>query len=97
MAISRMPISRTAILRGAACGVLTMVAMACGAAQHPPAERAAATVESVPEAPVGEAPKCVDENDQPVSCLSDADCCAGFVCGKDPELSRRTNYCVYGG
>jgi hypothetical protein len=83
-------------VRGAAWGALTMVAMACGAAQRPAAEQSAATTESV-DAPVGEAPACVDDKEQPVSCLSDADCCAGFVCGKDPELSQRTSYCIYGG
>jgi len=83
--------------RGAVWGALTMVVMACGAAQRPSAEQSAATTESIQEDPVGEAPSCVDDKEQPVTCLADADCCAGFVCGKDPELSQRTSYCIYGG
>jgi hypothetical protein len=54
--------------------------------------------ESVPDtSEVGVAPECVDDKDQRVECLSDGDCCAGFVCGKDPELSQRVSYCMYGG
>jgi hypothetical protein len=90
-------LSTVGMIRGAVWGALTMVVMACGGAQHPPAEQSAATTESISELPAGEAPTCVDEKDQRVSCLSDADCCAGFVCGKDPELSHRMSYCIYGG
>src|SRR5687768_11428951 len=89
MSLSAMSRGTVAMIRGGACGALTMVAMACGAAQHPPAEQSAATTETISESPAGEAPTCVDDKEQPVSCLSDADCCAGFVCGKDPELSHR--------
>lgn len=95
MAMSIISLSR--VIRGAAWCALTTMVMACGAAQRPPAEQSAATTESISEAPVGEAPTCVDDQDQRVSCLSDADCCAGFVCGKDPELNRRMSYCIYGG
>jgi hypothetical protein len=85
------------MVRGATWGALTMVLVACGGAQRPPAEQSAATTESIQETSVGEAPTCVDDKDQRVSCLSDSDCCAGFVCGKDPELSQRMSYCIYGG
>ena len=97
MAKSKVPSSKGVVVRGAVWGALTTVAMACGAAQHPAAEQSAATTESIQEDAVGEAPTCVDEKDQPVMCLADSDCCAGFVCGKDPELSQRTSYCIYGG
>lgn len=90
-----MAISRTAMIQGAGLGVLMAVALGCGASQPRAAESAAAT-ESVPEA-VEAAPQCVDNKDQPVTCLSDSDCCAGFVCGKDPELNPRASYCIYGG
>jgi hypothetical protein len=91
-----MALSRAAIqgMRGA----LMVVVMGCAASQqHPQSEQSAAAVESAPDQAVGGAPSCVGDNDQPVSCLSDADCCAGFVCGKDPELSQRTSYCIFGG
>ncbi len=74
----------------------------CGPTLQRQADHAAGS-ESVPpeSAPntseVGEAPECVDDKDQRVECLSDGDCCAGFVCGKDPELSPRVSYCMYGG
>jgi len=97
VATSTVSMSAVAMIRRGAWGALTMVLMACGAAQRPPAEQSAATTESISESPAGEAPTCVDDKEQPVSCLSDADCCAGFVCGKDPELSHRMSYCIYGG
>jgi len=91
-----MAIYKTTMLRGAVWGALTMVTVACGASQQRPVAESAAVTESVPES-AGEAPQCVDDKEQPVACLADADCCAGFVCGKDPELSQRTSYCIYGG
>ncbi len=98
LAISKAARSRTP-LRGAVLGILLVGAAAgCSAAQKPQAQDSAAAIESTPSgASVGEAPECVDEKDQRVSCLADADCCAGFVCGKDPELSPRVSYCIYGG
>lgn len=76
--------------------LVVLLLVACGSA--PPRPEHAAAAEGAPEqASVAEAPECVDEKEQRVSCLSDADCCAGFVCGKDPELSHRLSYCIYGG
>lgn len=37
----------------------------------------------------------VDECSQ--ECDSDADCCEGYYCGKDPEQSARKDYCLPGG
>lgn len=104
-----MALSRAAI-QGARGALMVLVAMvlgpmvwvACGASQQPAHQagvegQSAAAEESVPAPSVGGAPSCVGENDQPVACLSDSDCCAGFVCGKDPELSQRTSFCIYGG
>jgi hypothetical protein len=95
-----MALSRAAIqgMRGA---LMVVVMMGCGASQEhsqlPEGEQSAAAAESVPDPAAVEAPSCVDAKDQPISCLSDGDCCAGFVCGKDPELSQRTSFCIYGG
>jgi hypothetical protein len=76
--------------------LIVLLLMACGGAQPRPEHAVAA--EAPPEPPsVSEAPECVDDKEQRVSCLSDSDCCAGFVCGKDPELSHRLSYCIYGG
>jgi Ion channel inhibitory toxin len=90
-----MAISRTAMIQGV-WGVLMGVTMGCAASQPRPVEQSAAASESVPEE-VGAAPQCVDDKDHPVTCLSDSDCCKGFVCGRDPELSPRQSYCIYGG
>ena len=92
-----MALSRAAIqgMRGA---LMVGMMMGCGASQqHSQSEQSAAAAESVPDQAVSETPSCVDAKDQPVACLSDGDCCAGFVCGKDPELSQRTSFCIYGG
>ena len=76
--------------------LMVFLLVACGSSQPPP-EHAAVTEAAPEQASVGEAPECVDDKEQRVSCLSDIDCCAGFVCGKDPELSHRLSYCIYGG
>jgi hypothetical protein len=100
MALSRAAIQGT---RGALMvwAAVAWVALGCGASQqhagHADGEQSAAAEESVSDPSIGQSPSCVGENDQPVACLSDSDCCAGFVCGKDPELSHRTSFCVYGG
>jgi hypothetical protein len=86
---------------GGAMGL--MLSFGCGGSQQPRAPEAspassAANNESAPQpAKVSGAPECVDDKEQPVECLSDSDCCSGFVCGKDPELSLRVRYCIYGG
>lgn len=69
----------------------------CAAAQPQP-QTSAAAAETPPESPgIQVAPECVNAEDQHVECLADTDCCSGFVCGKDPELSSRVSYCIYGG
>ena len=83
-------------MRGALGSALIVAALGCAGGQEHAVDQSAAITESAPE-PVGEAPQCVDDKDQPVSCLADSDCCAGFVCGKDPELNPRASYCIYGG
>jgi hypothetical protein len=69
----------------------------CASSSSPPPATSAAATEVAPEGSVAAPPECVNAEDQQVECLSDADCCAGFVCGKDPELSQRVSYCLYGG
>jgi ion channel inhibitory toxin len=92
------------VFNAAMIGVMAlMVSSGCGATQQagaaPAGPPSSAAVDDVarPPASVGGAPECVDDKDQPVECLSDSDCCSGFVCGKDPALSLRVRYCIYGG
>ena len=49
------------------------------------------------ESAIPPAPECVDEDDEPVKCEKDEECCPGFVCGKDPELNHRETFCIYSG
>ncbi len=48
-------------------------------------------------APVPEEPECVDQDNNPARCEQDSDCCAGFVCGHDPELNHRELFCLFAG
>jgi hypothetical protein len=49
---------------------------------------------SVPE---GAPAACVDENDEPIECELDSECCEGFECGYDPEGSTRIKTCIWAG
>jgi hypothetical protein len=46
---------------------------------------------------VGGGAECLDESNDPRQCERDADCCAGFACGWDPQVSRVVKVCVFGG
>lgn len=37
---------------------------------------------------------CEEANGTPRKCYSDEECCDGFSCSYDPELSRRQKYCL---
>ena len=41
-----------------------------------------------------QAPPDPDEDQCRSECSSDADCCEGYFCGKDPERSQRHDYCM---
>jgi hypothetical protein len=90
--------SGSVMIRGALGAALMVAAVGCGSAQQRPAmEQQAASEEVAPEPSVGPAPECVDDQDRQVTCLSDADCCPNFVCGKDPDRNFRESYCIFGG
>jgi len=91
---SRVTISSELLRVFRACAAILLLG-ACSSPPPPPPVQSAASAESVP-APA-EAPTCVDAKDQRVQCLSDADCCPRFVCGKDPELIQSVNFCIFGG
>jgi len=38
--------------------------------------------------------QCLGEDRKPKECMSDDDCCQGFYCGKDPEISSRVKVCI---
>jgi anti-sigma-K factor RskA len=81
------------------CVVISACAVFSGCAASPPRAETSASISEAPPQPaeIDVAPECVNDQDQHVACLADSDCCAGFVCGKDPELSQDVSYCIYGG
>jgi hypothetical protein len=70
---------------------------ACGSDQKQVEDPYLPPTERKTEPVVGPAPECVDEHDEPVRCEEDSECCEGFVCGIDPELSARIKHCIYAG
>jgi hypothetical protein len=48
-------------------------------------------------APEGAPAACVDENDDPIECELNSECCEGFECGYDPEGSTRIKTCIWAG
>ena len=86
----------TSGLKGLLIAVTCVGSLACAGGQQtvkeepvPPAEQRAPAV--------GAAPVCVDENDEPVECEGDSDCCPNFACARAPELNPRKKYCIYTG
>lgn len=73
---------------------LACTTLSCSKGGEPPK---AAETESNTAPPPSEAPECVDENNEVQQCETDADCCKGFVCGKDPEQTHRLKFCMYAG
>ncbi len=76
---------------------ILLVTLGCGGSQEPVKDPYLPPTETKSEPMVGEAPECVDENEEPVRCTRDDECCKGFVCGIDPELSSRIKHCIYAG
>jgi len=83
--------------------IWTLVALAtlwigaCGGKQSKVEDQYLPPDEPQHEKEIGAAPSCVDEDDEPIQCERDDECCAGFVCGIDPELSARIKHCIYAG
>jgi hypothetical protein len=38
--------------------------------------------------------KCVGDSNEPKECESDNECCAGFYCGRDPQISDVMKVCM---
>lgn len=76
--------------------IASLGVVACGSKQEP-AQEPLVPEPPVREKPIGSAPECVDAENNPIRCEADDECCPGFVCGIDPELSSRIKHCIYGG
>ena len=78
----------------AGCGLV----IGCGSsAPQPAAPQSAAVPETLPEIPEGPVAECVGPDDEVVDCRTDSDCCEGFECGRDPDISSVRTVCVYSG
>ncbi|MBN2196097.1 MAG: hypothetical protein JW751_24990 [Polyangiaceae bacterium] len=53
--------------------------------------------ENIQQETVTEVPTCVDENNEPIQCEDNSECCEGFECGYDPEGSERIKTCLWTG
>jgi len=53
--------------------------------------------ENIRQETVTEVPTCVDENNEPIECSENSECCEGFECGYDPEGSTRIKTCLWMG
>lgn len=87
----------TTVLRGLLATVMCVGVMGCAGGQQAVNDEPMPPNEREREPMVGKAPVCVDENDDPVECEDDGECCANFACARDPELNPRKKYCVYVG
>jgi len=88
---------------------LILVTAACGSASKPKSaktggeEESASTKSLIDEDEEKEdkdvlaRKQCLGEDHKPKECMSDEDCCSGFYCGKDPEISPRVKVCIDSG
>ncbi len=78
--------------------VLTYLGLsACGGSQQTVEDPYLPPDKPAHEQTVGSAPECIDSDGDVQSCERDSECCNGFVCGIDPELSSRIRHCIYAG
>jgi hypothetical protein len=78
--------------------VLTYLGLsACGGNQQPVHDPYLPPDRPVTETAVGTSQECVNTDGDPQQCELDSECCNGFVCGIDPELSSRIRHCIFSG
>jgi|AAFX01.1.fsa_nt_gi hypothetical protein len=87
---------KAALTKGALAAIACWV-VACAGDQSKVNDPYMKPEERPKEQAIGEAPQCLDEKDKPVDCAEDKDCCEGFVCGIDPEVSHSVKHCIYNG
>ena len=83
---------RSLIITCALAAVAFSSVTACGSDQKQVEDPYLPPDDESKEPVVGPAPECVDEEGEQVRCEDDKECCKGFVCGIDPELSSRIKY-----
>ncbi len=83
---------------------LVLLVVACGGGQRPADSPDGEDdgsewkgVENIQQETVTEVPTCVDENNEPIECEENSECCEGFECGYDPEGSTRIKTCLWMG
>ena len=81
---------RSVISFVALAGFVTLVPDCAGA---PKKDKGMTLEEFERNAPPPDDP-CLGEKRVPVECTSQADCCKGYMCSKDPERNPRALYCL---
>ncbi len=72
-------------------GLFTQLAPSCASA--PKKDNTMTLEEFERNAPPPDDP-CVGQKGAPLECTSQADCCKGYACAKDPERNARALYCL---
>ena len=77
---------------------LLVLTVACSSSTpQASAPQSASVPEEVPAVPEGTVSECLGADDEVVDCVTDADCCEGFECGRDPDVSSVRRVCVFSG
>jgi len=70
------------------------LAVACGGSQKKEPQEPRLEEVNIDNVETGAPEKCTDSAGEPIECMSDSDCCAGFYCGLDPQGSTRIKTCL---
>jgi len=82
----------TLVLAGCAASTTSQPAQSAGED-----EELSALMRENAEKDAQDSDQCLDESNEPRQCERDADCCQGFTCGWDPQVSRVMKVCVNAG
>ena len=74
--------------------LLLLAAFAPSCAGAPPKKDNSLTVQQYEQNSPPPPDPCVGEKGDPLECTSQADCCKGYACTKDPERNPRALYCL---
>lgn len=74
--------------------LIVVLLVGCGKST-PPSDSPTEPEEQLPPPQGQSVPECVDAKGEVVECRSDDDCCKGFACAADPEVSIRRRVCLY--
>jgi hypothetical protein len=95
MSVHSIPLLFLLVAAGCAAPAKSQSAQAGGESQSlsPPVEENEANDEQEVTGPS----QCLDDDNEPVQCERDSDCCPDFYCGWDPQVSDVMKVCVSSG